>query len=160
MNDRLDARIRTPFAVLGIRAPASSLEEIVCLPLATAPLAPRSSLAERMARQVERYLDDPAYRFDLPLCPAGSTFQLRVWREIARIASGRTRSYGEIAARLGSAPRPVGGACRRNPLPLVVPCHRVVGASGLGGFMGGREDFPLSIKRWLLCHEGVIAPAH
>lgn len=160
MNDRFDVRIRTPFAVLGVRAPASTVEEIVYLPLATAALAPRSALAERVARQVECYLGDPGYRFDLPLGLAGTAFQLRVWREIARIASGRTRSYGEIAAKLGSAPRPVGGACGRNPVPLVVPCHRVLGAAGLGGFMGGRRDFPLSIKCWLLRHEGVLAPAH
>jgi len=160
MSQGFDARIRTPFAVLGVRAPAATLEEIVYLPLATAALAPRSALAERVARQVERYLDDAAYRFDLPLALAGSTFQLKVWREIARIAPGKTRSYGEIAAKLGSAPRPVGGACGRNPVPLVVPCHRVLGTAGLGGFMGGRDDFPLSIKRWLLCHEGVLAPAH
>jgi methylated-DNA-[protein]-cysteine S-methyltransferase len=160
MNDRFDARLRTPFAVLGIRAPADNLEEIVYLPLATPALEPRNALAERAARQLERYLDDPGYRFDLPLALAGTVFQLKVWREIARIAPGRTRSYGEIAARLGSAPRPVGGACGRNPLPLVVPCHRVLGAGGLGGFMGGRRDFPLSIKRWLLRHEAVLAPAH
>lgn len=160
MKPGFDACIRTPFAVLGVRAPSGMVEEIVYLPLATPELAPRSAVAERLARQVERYLDDAAYRFDLPLALAGSAFQLKVWREIARIAPGKTRSYGEIAAKLGSAPRPVGGACGRNPLPLVVPCHRVLGASGLGGFMGGRDGFPLSIKRWLLCHEGVLAPAH
>jgi methylated-DNA-[protein]-cysteine S-methyltransferase len=155
-----DARISTPFAVLGLRAPADALEAVVYLPLETPPLAPRNALAERAALQVQRYLDDADYRFDLPLALAGSAFELRVWREIARIAPGRTRSYGEIAARLGSAPRPVGGACGRNPLPLVVPCHRVLAASGLGGFMRGHDGFPLSIKRWLLRHEGILAPAH
>jgi len=160
MNDRFDARIRTPFAVLGIRAPVATLEEIAYLPPATAPLAPRNALAERTVLQVERYLDDPVYRFDLPLALSGTAFQLKVWREISRIASGRTRSYGEIAAKLGSAPRPVGGACGRNPVPLVVPCHRVLGSSELGGFMGSRDDFPLSIKHWLLRHEGVLAPAY
>jgi methylated-DNA-[protein]-cysteine S-methyltransferase len=156
MEQRFDARIRTPFAVLGIRAPGATLNELVYLPRDTPPLAPRSSLAERLARQVEHYLDDAGYRFDLPLLLEGSEFQRRVWREIARIGPGKTRSYGEIAARLGSAPRPVGGACGRNPVPLVVPCHRVLAASGgLGGFMGGKADFPLSVKRWLLRHEGI-----
>ncbi|MCE2998804.1 MAG: methylated-DNA--[protein]-cysteine S-methyltransferase [Betaproteobacteria bacterium] len=160
MTQGFDARIRTPFAVLGVRAPADTLEEIVYLPPATPALAPRSAIAKRVALQLERYLDDAEYQFELPLALAGSVFQVKVWREIARIAPGKTRSYGDIAAKLGSAPRPVGGACGRNPVPLVVPCHRVLGSAGLGGFMGGRDDFPLSIKRWLLCHEGVLAPAH
>jgi len=160
MNQGFDARIRTPFAVLGVRAPAGTVDEIVYLPLDTPARAPRSAVAERVARQVERYLGDAAYRFDLPLALAGSAFQLKVWREIARITPGKTRTYGEIAVKLGSTARPVGGACGCNPVPLVVPCHRVLAAGGrLGGFMGGRNDFPLSIKRWLLRHEGILAAA-
>ena len=67
------------------------------------------------------------------------------------------RTYGDIAKRVRSIPRAVGGACGRNPLPLIIPCHRVVAAGGIGGFMGGRDDDPLAIKRWLLKHEGVLA---
>ena len=75
-----------------------------------------------------------------------------------RIASGETRTYGELAAELRSSPRAVGGACGANPIPVVVPCHRVIGANhAIGGFMGARgEGFELGIKRWLLGHEGAL----
>ena len=70
------------------------------------------------------------------------------------IAPGLTQTYGELAAQIDSSPRAVGTACGKNPLPIVVPCHRVVAADGLGGFMGGKQNDPLAIKRWLLAHEG------
>lgn len=148
------ARHVTPFAVLGIRTAAQGLSEIVCLPRATPPLAPQNALAARACRQIERYVDDPQFRFTLPCAPAGTPFRLRVWAAIAAIACGRTATYGELARALASAPRAVGAACGDNPLPLVVPCHRVVAAAGLGGFMHARGGDPLRIKRWLLAHEG------
>jgi len=79
-----------------------------------------------------------------------------VWEAMQAIPAGETRTYGEIAAAIGSSARAVGGACGANPIPLVVPCHRVVASGGrLGGFMGAREEgFELAIKRWLLAHEG------
>jgi methylated-DNA-[protein]-cysteine S-methyltransferase len=75
-----------------------------------------------------------------------------------RIPAGRTRTYGDLARELGSSARAVGGACGANPLPVVVPCHRVIAANGaLGGFMGAKDDgFELGIKRWLLGHEGAL----
>jgi len=100
------------------------------------------------------------FRFSVPYVFDGSPFDHAVWREIARIAPGKTLTYGELARRVNSAPRPVGGACGRNPVPLVVPCHRVLAASGLGGFMGGRRAFPVSVKRWLLRHEGILDRGH
>ena len=114
-------------------------------------------MAERACREIERYLDDPAYCFDVPYRLVGTVFQRRVWREIAKLFPIKTINYGDIARRLKSAPRPVGGACGANPVPLIVPCHRVLAANGLGGFMGGKKSFPLGIKRWLLRHEGILA---
>jgi methylated-DNA-[protein]-cysteine S-methyltransferase len=88
------------------------------------------------------------------LRPAGTRFQRRVWEEIARIPNRRTKSYGELAKAIKSAPRAVGQACGANPYPLVVPCHRVIAADGsLGGFARQGGDFFLEIKRWLLAHE-------
>jgi methylated-DNA-[protein]-cysteine S-methyltransferase len=78
-----------------------------------------------------------------------------VWREISKISSGKTSSYREVARVLHSAPRPVGGACGRNRLPLIIPCHRVLAANGIGGFMHARGGEPIAIKQWLLRHEGV-----
>ena len=151
------AKFATPFAVLGIRTADESLTGIEYLPQGAATLAPVNRLAERVCRQIERYLDDPGFRFDLPFEYRGTDFQCRVWRAIHAIPSGRTLTYVEIARRLRTAPRPVGGACGANRIPLVIPCHRVVAAAGIGGFMHAKVGFPLEIKRWLLKHEGVTS---
>ena len=144
----------TPFAVLGIRTAGELLTDIEYLPRGVATLAPLNKLAARVCRQLERYIDDPHYRFSLPFDYRGTAFQCRVWREIAKIPVGKTNTYKEVAQRLHSAPRPVGGACGRNRLPLLIPCHRVLASGGIGGFMHARGGDPITIKKWLLAHEG------
>lgn len=156
MLESHQARYATPFAVLGIRTVGELLTDIDYLPRGAAELAPTTRLAERACRQIECYLDDPAYRFDLPIEFRGTAFQCRVWREVCGIPTGSTLAYLDIARRLTSAPRPVGGACGANRIPIVIPCHRVVGSRGLGGFMHARRGAPLEIKRWLLRHEGAL----
>jgi methylated-DNA-[protein]-cysteine S-methyltransferase len=155
MLESFHARLATPFAVLGIRAAGERLTDIVYLPRAAATLAPLNRLAERACRQIERYLDDPGYRFALPFDYQGTPFQCRVWREIELISSGKTNTYKDIARRLRSAPLAVGRACGANRLPLMIPCHRVLGSDGIGGFMNARSGEPIRIKRWLLAHEGI-----
>ena len=108
-------------------------------------------LATRQALQA--YFEGRAWALP-PLDLAGTPFQQRVWQQIAAIAPGKTVSYGDIAHALQTSPRPVGTACGANPLPLVVPCHRVVGKTGLGGFNGQKTNLTLDVKRWLLRHEG------
>jgi len=152
------AKLKTPFALLGIRVEGDRIAEIVFLRREGDALAPKTRIAARACAQIERYVDDPEFRFDLPLASRGTPFQRCVWRKIAAIGPGRTRSYGELARDLGSAPRAVGQACGANPLPLVVPCHRVLAAGGIGGFAHHEDGFHLSVKRWLLAHEGA-APA-
>lgn len=148
------ARMAAPFAVLGIRTAGDRLIGIEYLPRGVATLAPLNALAEHVCRQIERYLDDAGYRFDLPFDYCGTDFQCRVWRAIHAIPGGRTLTYLDIARRLHTAPRPVGGACGANRIPLVIPCHRVVGSGGIGGFMHARRGPGIEIKRWLLRHEG------
>ncbi|MEJ2590567.1 MAG: methylated-DNA--[protein]-cysteine S-methyltransferase [Candidatus Thiodiazotropha sp.] len=104
--------------------------------------------------QIERYFEDACSDLALDLELEGSPFQRRVWQALRAIPAGRTLTYGELAVRIGSGARAVGNACRANPCPLVVPCHRVVAARGLGGFAGERSGRKLEIKRWLLHHEG------
>ncbi len=149
------AKFPVPFAVLGVRAAGKTLTGIDYLPRGAAPLAPLTALAEIACRQIDRYLDDPEFRFDLPFEYRGTPFQCKVWRAISGIPSGGTLTYMAIAKHLGTAPRPVGGACGANRIPLVIPCHRVLGSNGIGGFMNARGGFPLEVKRWLLRHEGV-----
>ncbi len=103
----------------------------------------------RQARdQLQEYFDAKRMSFDLPLAPVGSAFQKRVWAALCAIPLGETRSYADIARAVGSAPRAVGGANGANPIPLFIPCHRVIAADGsLGGYSGG--DGPAT-KRYLL----------
>ena len=155
MLESYHAKYRTPFAVLGIRTVAERVTDIDYLDKNAAPLAPLNRLAERVCGQIEKYLEDPEFKFDLPFDYMGTPFQCDVWRQIAGIPPGSTRTYAEIARVLRTAPRPIGGACGRNRLPLVIPCHRVLSSSGLGGFMRGALE-GRSIKLWLLRHEGVL----
>jgi methylated-DNA-[protein]-cysteine S-methyltransferase len=113
------------------------------------------------AAQLAAYFDGERTEFDLPLAPRGSRFQLAVWAELTRIPYGKTVSYGQVAAALGKSPvasRAVGLANGRNPISIIVPCHRVIGADGsLTGYGWG-----LDRKEWLLSHEGALdraAPA-
>ncbi|CAG0945534.1 MAG: Methylated-DNA--protein-cysteine methyltransferase [Rhodocyclaceae bacterium] len=154
MPAEFDAVLKTPFGALGVRTKGEAIAEIRFLPPGTPARKPKAALAGRACMQLAAYLDDPQAGFDLPLDPAGTPFQRRVWRAISAIPQGKTLTYGEIAQRLKSAPRAVGQACGRNPYPVVVPCHRVVAADGgLGGFASARGGWLLDAKRWLLSHE-------
>lgn len=153
MLQAFDAKLSTPFAVLGIRTAGELLTGIEYLPRGVASLAPINKLAAKACRQIERYLDDPEFSFDLPFEFRGTAFQQRVWRAIYAIPSGKTLTYLDVARQLNSAPRPVGGACGANRIPLVIPCHRVVASHGIGGFMNARGGEPIQIKQWLLRHE-------
>ena len=163
INDHYHARIKAPFGILGVRVEDERISQIVFLPKSLTTLAPQSKLAEKAVTQINRYLDDPEFRFKLPMKEVGTDFQRRVWGAISSIPSGRTLSYGAIARQIRTGPRAVGQACGANWFPLVIPCHRVVASGGLGGF--GNQDtdeqgFHLSIKRWLLQHEATDAGAN
>lgn len=148
------AKMATPFAVLGIITEEDWLTDIEYLPLNTQSLAPQNNLAKEVCRQLQAYLAEPDFRFDLSLHIGGTMHQRRVWQVIQNIPSGKTISYADIAAQLHSAPRAVGRACGANRIPIVIPCHRVISKNGgLGGFMNTSEGNPLEIKRWLLRHE-------
>ena len=117
---------------------------------------PDAELISRLLEALADYFRQPQTTFTLPMAAAGTDFQQRVWRAISDIPSGETRSYGDLARDLGTSPRAVGGACRANPLPLLVPCHRVIAADGgNGGFMGHAPGQGMSadVKAWLLRHE-------
>jgi methylated-DNA-[protein]-cysteine S-methyltransferase len=150
---RFQAKLDTPFALVGVRTEGATLAEIVYLPRSAGALAPANALAERACAQIEKYVADPGYRFKLPMKQVGTAFQRRVWNMIASIPCGQTRTYGDIARLLRSGPRAVGQACGTNYYPLLIPCHRVVAANGLGGFAQTNGGYLLEVKRWLLLHE-------
>ncbi|MES2353528.1 MAG: methylated-DNA--[protein]-cysteine S-methyltransferase [Pseudomonadota bacterium] len=152
------ARLKAPFAVLGISTNDKFVTGIDFLPLSTPILMPpKNSIAYLACVQLDAYLNNANFQFDLPIRIAGTAHQIKVWEALKTIPSGKTLSYGELATQVRSAPRAVGQACGKNPIPVVIPCHRVISASGgLGGFMGTEDSEPLSIKRWLLKHESYL----
>jgi methylated-DNA-[protein]-cysteine S-methyltransferase len=117
----------------------------------TQPLTESTPLLRRACAALDRYFAGERIAFDLPCAPRGTPFQMRVWVELARIPYGTTITYGALARSIGSAARAVGGVCGANPLPIIVPCHRVLAANGgLGGYsgLGGSVS-----KTWLLALE-------
>lgn len=104
--------------------------------------------------EFEHYFADGRHRLHLPVAVSGTAFQERVWKALSGIAPGRPLTYGALAAALGSGPRAVGGACAANLVPVLVPCHRVISRSGIGGYSAGSGDGDPRFKEWLLRHEG------
>lgn len=151
------AIVETSFGAVGIRSDGGAVRELVYLPASFNAKAPVDPVSERAALQIERYLDDPDFQFDLPLATAGTLFQRKVWAAISAIPRGKVLTYGDVARRVQSAPRAVGQACGANWFPLVIPCHRVTAAGGLGGFSHHDDEtgFHVGVKRWLLAHEKV-----
>ncbi len=160
MSKKYDTVVNTPFRRLGLRFKNAALSEVVFLDPKDEARQSLDILAMEATAQFKRYAMDADFKFDLPLYLQGTVFQKKVWRAIAEIPKGEVRSYGQIAEQLGSSARAVGNACGKNPVPIVIPCHRVVAANHLGGYCG--ETMAASprglirIKGWLLLHEGVL----
>jgi len=113
----------------------------------------QGSFIREVVGQIAAYFEDPQFDFSLPLEVQGTSFQKCVWQVLREIPSGKAWTYATVAKYLGTSPRAVGGACRANPVPVVIPCHRVVGSNGLGGFSGQIRGYKVDIKQWLLMHE-------
>ena len=154
LAEAYQAVILSPFGPVGIHLEEGRLSGIEYLDQEVEAYRSETPGLNRVVQQIEAYLDDPKSNFELEMQLAGTPFQRQVWRELQAIPAGKTLTYGELAARIGSGARAVGNACRANPCPLVVPCHRVVARQGLGGFAGETSGIKLEIKRWLLHHEG------
>ncbi|HJQ56614.1 MAG TPA: methylated-DNA--[protein]-cysteine S-methyltransferase [Vineibacter sp.] len=149
------ARVRLPSPVGGLEVEATEAAVVAVhwTDDATIAATPSGLLAEARS-QLEAYFAGRLRKFDLPLAPAGSSFERDVWRTMCDIAHGATMTYGDIAGAVGGEARDVGTACGTNPIPVVIPCHRVLGAGGrMVGYSGrGR----IETKRWLLVHEGAL----
>ena len=111
--------------------------------------------AKKIQQQIKAYFQNGRKK---PLVPVkfqrGTDFQQKVWRELMKIKPGKTLSYGSLAEKVNSGPRAVANACRQNPIPIIVPCHRVVSSSGIGGYHGQTRGKFIDIKKTLLAHEG------
>jgi methylated-DNA-[protein]-cysteine S-methyltransferase len=144
---------------LSISSPVGNLvldedqDAIVSIRWADGETGNGSPLLAEAARQLDAYFEGKLHDFNLPLRPAGTAFERSVWAAMQDIPYGETRSYGDLAATTHSAPRAVGRACGRNPIPIVIPCHRVLGKGWMGGYSGSGG---LKTKDALLTLEGAL----
>lgn len=117
-------------------------------------VANANALTEEIISQINGYFQGKQISFDLPICSQGTDFQKKVWQQLQQIPYGNSLSYGELAKKIASSARAIGGACRHNPIPIVIPCHRIVAANGIGGYSGQwRLGQKVDTKQWLLTHE-------
>jgi methylated-DNA-[protein]-cysteine S-methyltransferase len=148
-----DVVVAFPWMKVAVKTREERVSEIRYLPSSAPLVEPQNALAARAARQLEQYLADPDAAFDLPLLVEGTPFQRRLWDALCEIPRGKTLTYGALAKRLDAEARAVGQACGDNRLPIVIPCHRVVAADGIGGFAHSTGGYLVEVKRWLLAHE-------
>jgi len=141
-----------PFGAIGIRISNGLVAEIALIPPKLALQIKTVEAASPAVAEIQAYLNNPNTTLSFKCLSLGTLYQQRVWQAISQIPCGETRTYTELAQQIGSGPRAVANACGANPLPLFVPCHRVVAKNGLGGFMQGVEG-GVEIKQWLLAHE-------
>ncbi|GAB4118364.1 MAG: methylated-DNA--[protein]-cysteine S-methyltransferase [Sideroxydans sp.] len=150
---QFQAIIPAPFGKLAILCSDEDLLGVEFVSAHMKAQPPTSPMAREICDQLAAYFADAGFEFDLPFTLDGTHHQCKVWQAMLDIPRGETLTYGELAQWIGSSARAVGQACGNNPIPIIIPCHRVVSASGLGGFMHHAEGDALAIKRWLLAHE-------
>ncbi len=151
----------SPIGKLGVCIDSESITRIVWLEEKASELlkisegnVPNDCLKKMVIEALDNYFNSGLFESEISLRPQGTPFQLKVWQALKTIPFGSVRTYGDVAKECHSSSRAVGQACRRNNIPLFIPCHRVVAAKGLGGFMGGYRH--VERKRWLLQHEGIL----
>lgn len=111
------------------------------------------SLSHPLCQEFQKYFKNPRHVFNIPLHLEGTPFQKKVWQALCDIPFGTTLHYGELAKNLSTSARAIGNACRQNPIPILIPCHRIVAKNHLGGYAGKTTGKMLTIKQWLLQHE-------
>jgi methylated-DNA-[protein]-cysteine S-methyltransferase len=151
-----DCVLDSPLGKLGVRLQDDRITRLDYLGNRAALKPAATALGRQITRQLATYFANPQQRFTLPVELHGTDFQLRVWNALTRIPPGKTLTYGELAEKLDSGARAVGNACRNNPVSIIVPCHRVVSVSGIGGYSGKTDGREINRKQWLLRHEGAL----
>lgn len=153
LRGNYDVVVVAPFGAIAVRCDEAAIIALDLLDQPVAPTRATSGFAARVTAELEAYLADGQHGVTLPVHASGTAFQRRVWERLQRIPPGSRCTYGALAHDLRTSARAIGGACRANPVPLAVPCHRVVAATGIGGFAGFLKGGMPAIKGWLLEHE-------
>ncbi|MEN8170070.1 MAG: methylated-DNA--[protein]-cysteine S-methyltransferase [Pseudomonadota bacterium] len=158
-QERCQAILASPLPgvpFIAIRTVQGELRSIEFLQQAIPVTQPLELVTTQAVAHLNNYFSGHAQTLHYIRPASGTPFQHRVWQLLQQIPAGKTRRYGEIADQLGTSAQAVAGACRANPLPILIPCHRVVAVDGLGGYMGKTEGEAVEIKRWLLHHEAHV----
>lgn len=153
----LTTSIPTPIGVLGLELKAGLLTQLNFLASPQNQSIDNTDSIDNsfnpLIQEIQNYFSGKLTQFKSHFIATGTPFQQKVWHRLLAIPYGQTLTYGQLAKELNTSPRAVGNACRRNPIPLLIPCHRVVGSKGLGGYAGDTTGELFSIKPWLLAHE-------
>lgn len=142
---------KAPFGIIDIELNDNKLAKLILI----TDNKEKKKLPHDIQNELECYFHFPHHSFNLDLSLKGTPFQQTVWEAIKKIPHGTTMTYKMVAEQLKTSPRAVGNACRANPIPIVIPCHRVIAQKGLGGFFGDTTGKLIEIKKWLLQHEGL-----
>jgi len=154
MNRAFEAVIDSPLGMLGIKLIDDRLAELHFLASDASEFSSDSLAVKKIITELGNYFTDAKHVFDVPYVLSGTALQRKIWQVISKIPVGTTISYGEVAKKLGTGPRVIGNACRSNPIPIVIPCHRIVASNGdLCGYCGFTKGLSLNNKKWLLEHE-------
>ena len=145
--------LASPIGPIGLNISAKGVTQLCYLASSQTIKQPRQGLAFEVKQQLQDYFDSKITAFDVPLDIHGTHYQQQVWRVLQDISYGQYQTYGEIAKTLHSGARAVGNACRHNPVPIIIPCHRVVRVDAVGGYCGSVSGRALQQKDWLLQHE-------
>ena len=148
-----DFILPSPIGNLGLNISAKGIQRLCYLKTKQETKIPESGFEFTVHRQIMEYFELRRTEFNLPIDIEGTTYQKRVWKQVSKILYGESLTYGEIAKAIDSGPRAVGNACRHNPIPIIIPCHRVVKKTGMGGYCGSLVGKEIQQKDWLLRHE-------
>ena len=151
--DSFDYILPSPIGHLGLNISTKGIQRLFYIKTKQDSHIPTTGFGAVVHQQIMEYFELQRTSFDLPLDIQGTAYQHRVWNEVARISYGEALTYGEIAKAINSGPRAVGNACRHNPIPIIIPCHRVVKKGGIGGYCGSVVGRQIQQKDWLLRHE-------
>ncbi|MFK7794631.1 MAG: methylated-DNA--[protein]-cysteine S-methyltransferase [Gammaproteobacteria bacterium] len=156
--DSFDYILPSPIGLLGLNISSKGIQRLLYIKTKQDSRIPNKGFGAKVHQQIMEYFELQRTEFDLPIDIQGTTYQNRVLSEVVKISYGESLTYGDIAMAIDSGPRAVGNACRHNPIPIIIPCHRVVKKSGIGGYCGSIVGKEIQQKDWLLQHE-VDSPA-
>lgn len=152
-EDTIDTVIEVPFGQLLVSASDHWVTGIELNTTRASRVTAVSELITNMSEQLRDYFVQAHNHWSLPLANQGTVFQNKVWSYLQTIPVGKTRTYAEVAISLNTSARAVGNACRANPFMIVVPCHRVISSTSIGGYYGKTKGDEIMVKQWLLDHE-------